>query len=129
MIKLQCVCGHKLNLPDHLANQKIRCKQCGKVMRVPDGMTASGRRRAAPGIADVDPSLRIAGSRPCPGCGEVYPPGVVVCVACGLNVDNGAMLYVSGEDQVVPPTLPEAPVPAGVEVSWWRRLVSKLLGR
>ena len=44
----------------------------------------------------------VAGSRACPGCGKFYPPSTVVCVDCGINVDSGAMLYASLEDQPAP---------------------------
>jgi len=134
VIRLQCVCGHELRLPDHLAGQQIRCKTCGKIMRVPaETASGSGRVQRAAGVTDLDPSLRIAGSRPCPGCGAVYPPGVVVCVQCGLNVDSGAMLYVSAEDQAVPPALrgeeAAAPPPPPPPRGWLARLLAKLRGR
>jgi hypothetical protein len=132
LIKLQCVCGHTLNLPEKLEGQKIRCKRCEKVMRVPSAGAATAASAGAPhgpGPSDSDPSLQIAGSRPCPGCGKLYPPSVRVCVACGVNVESGAQLYVSMEEVPLPPglrpaaLLDEAPAPPA---SWWRRLLARL---
>lgn len=96
MIKLQCKCGHNLELPDKLAGQKIRCKLCQKVMRVPRPRTGPRQHD------DSDPELLVAGSRPCPGCGKMFPPTVVICTACGVNVETGAMLYASIEEQPAP---------------------------
>ena len=100
MIKLQCVCGHLLSLPDSLDGKQVRCKRCNKVLKVRAGgssahqtpdLTASQRLR-------LEKEFVVQGSRPCPGCGKTYPPTIVVCVACGLNVDSGAMLYASLEE-------------------------------
>ncbi len=94
MIKLQCVCGHQLNLPDQLGGKKIRCKHCNKILKVPDAAGGTPARA----MPTSDPLLHVLGSRPCPGCGKIYPPTVVVCVDCGVNVDSGAMLYASLEE-------------------------------
>ncbi len=131
MIKLQCVCGHTLNLPDRRGGQKIRCKRCEKVMRVPLGSSSSSGVVKAE-RSESDPELLIAGSRPCPQCGQMYPPTVVVCVTCGINVDSGAMLYVSMEEGPPPPGVrpaaqldEERPASGG----WLGRLVRRLTGR
>ncbi len=136
MIKLQCRCGHTLNLPDHLAGQSIRCKRCEKVMTVPRARAPAappGGAQAPGAVTGQDPSLLIAGSRPCPGCGQVYPPTVAVCVKCGVNVVSGAMLYVSLEDagprpEPHPGERPAAQLPEAEErpVGWLRRLLTRL---
>lgn len=95
MIKLQCRCGHTLSLPDTLAGQKIRCKRCNKIMRVPPPSHAD--LRTAPPASDLGQSVLVQGSRHCPGCGAIYPPTITVCTGCGVNVDTGAQLYVSLE--------------------------------
>jgi hypothetical protein len=93
VIKLQCRCGHTLSLPDKLAGQKIRCKRCNKIMRVPPPSTAD--RMPADPQGELGRSMMVQGSRNCPGCGKIYPPAIRVCTECGLNVDTGAQLYVS----------------------------------
>lgn len=127
MIKLQCTCGNVLNLPDSLVGKQVRCKRCNKVLTVRGGssadagagvdLSASQRRR-------VDDELMVQGSRPCPGCGVLYPPAVVICVACGLNVDSGAMLYASLDDTKANPFAATGgpPAPGAGRPSLWQRL-------
>ena len=131
MIKLQCGCGHTLSLPDHLGGQKIRCKRCQKVMRVPSGRF-DALPAPPPAQGPSDPAFLVQGSRGCPGCGRLYPPAVVVCVDCGLNVDSGAMLYASLEDQVAPGPRADGTDPAGEDEghgaarTWFGRLLARL---
>ncbi len=122
MIKLQCTCRRMLRLPDHLGGQKIRCKHCQKVLTVPEVGT---RVFSDEGAEEDDTSeLLVAGSRICPGCGQTYPPTIVVCTACGLNLDTGAMLYASLEEQV--PDLTQGPGGRPEPKGWFGRLLSKL---
>lgn len=93
MIKLLCTCSKSHEVPDTLANQKIKCNFCGKVLKVPPPP-----KRAAPGLTDSDPTFQIPGYRKCGGCGKSYPPHVKICVECGLDLDSGALLYASMED-------------------------------
>lgn len=131
MIKLQCVCGHTLSLPDSLDGKQIRCKRCNKVLNVRAAsgtgpLTESQRIR-------VEKELTVRGTRPCPGCGKTYPPAIVVCVDCGLNVDSGAMLYASLEEQssgVKPDEKAPEDRGAALAGSAWQRLLRALgLGR
>jgi hypothetical protein len=122
VIKLQCVCGHLLTLPDELAGKQVRCKRCNKVLKVraasdEGAVTASGRRK-------VDSALTVQGTRPCPGCAKPYPPAIVVCTDCGLNIDSGAMLYASLDADAAPSAGPEAVTrkPAGL----WQRVLRGL---
>lgn len=95
MIKLQCVCGHLLSLPDDLAGKQVRCKRCNKVLKVPATRASDEGAVSASGKRKVDAALTVQGTRPCPGCAKPYPPAIVVCTECGLNIDSGAMLYAS----------------------------------
>ena len=121
MIKLQCVCGHLLSLPDDLAGKQVRCKRCNKVLKVrppsEEGpVSASGRRKAD--------AFTVQGTRPCPGCAKPYPPAIVVCTDCGLNIDSGAMLYASLDssgEAVAKPEDRRAPPPG-----LWQRLLRSL---
>lgn len=131
MIKLQCPCGSVLDLPDGLAGKQVRCKRCNKVLTVRQGAPSGGDARA--GLTEsqkvrLDRELTVQGSRPCPGCGTLYPPAVVVCVGCGLNVDSGAMLYASLDDGSGAPGAPggAAPPPAAAKPSLWRRVLTAL---
>jgi hypothetical protein len=130
VIKLQCVCGNVLSLPEQLDGKQVRCKRCNKVLKVhaqakaSENLTDSQRRR-------LDADLVVQGSRPCPGCGRTYPPSTVICIDCGLNVDSGAMLYASlessGEDKTKPE---ERRPPQKATGSLWQRLLRSLgLGR
>ena len=124
MIKLQCACGHTLELPANLAGKQVRCKRCNKVLKVPEGASPEPGKLVASGTKPrVESPLLVQGSRRCPGCAAMYPPAIVVCVACGLNVDNGAMLYASLEEtkaSAVAP--PRAPAGAGSGPSLWQRI-------
>ncbi|RMG17569.1 MAG: hypothetical protein D6731_03900 [Planctomycetota bacterium] len=117
MIRLQCVCRATLDLPDELAGEKVRCKRCQKVLKVPRPGTRVFGGRPAQGVDDSE--LLVAGSRACPGCGTVYPPAIVVCTGCGLNLETGAMLYASldpaegGSAAPTPREEPPAPRPQG----------------
>jgi hypothetical protein len=123
VIKLQCACGHLLELPANLAGKQVRCKRCNKVLKVPGAepgkLSASGSK---PRLAE--PGLLVQGSRPCPGCQTMYAPSIVVCVTCGLNVESGAMLYASLEDSpsAVAEALQKLPPP-----TLWQR-VKRALG-
>jgi hypothetical protein len=96
-IKLQCVCGKTLSVPDSLTGQKIRCKDCGKVMTVPQRSISQD-----PAKESGDDPLAVKNHRRCSGCGKSYPLTDKVCITCGLNLDTGAQLYVSLEDQSSP---------------------------
>lgn len=91
-IKLQCACGKTLGLPDHLAGEKIRCKDCGKVMTVP---RPSAVTAAAPAAEGADDPLAVRGHVRCSQCGRSYPQTDTVCTKCGINLHTGAALYVS----------------------------------
>jgi hypothetical protein len=88
-MKLQCVCGKVLNVPDSMAGERIRCKECGKVMTL------------RPSTADAEPAtktddpLTVKGHRRCSRCGRSWPVTDKICTACGVNMDTGAALYVS----------------------------------
>jgi hypothetical protein len=103
-IKLQCVCGKVLNLPDSLARQKIRCKDCDKVLTVPEPEKAVS---AGPARVEAANPLAIRGHRRCGRCGRSYPQTDKVCTKCGIDMDTGAALYVSldadGEGVAAPP--------------------------
>lgn len=88
-MKLQCVCGKVLNVPDSMAGERIRCKECGKVMTVRPSTSDS-----APAQPGAGP-LAVKGHRRCSGCGRSYPERDKICTVCGINLDTGAALYVS----------------------------------
>lgn len=92
-IRLQCVCGKALTLPDKLTGQKVRCKDCGKVMTVPAPAQTTAPAR------DSTSALEVKGHRRCSGCGTSYPSTNKVCTKCGVNMDTGAQLYVSLDEQ------------------------------
>jgi hypothetical protein len=134
-IKLQCPCGQTLQLPDTLVGKQVRCKRCNKVLTVRqstvdarDALSESQRGRLAARdsgrMQQLDKALTVQGSRPCPGCGALYAPAVVVCVGCGLNVDSGAMLYASLDDTSGSPAAKAAE--QGPPPSLWSRLLGKL---
>lgn len=122
MIKLQCTCRRMLKLPDELGGQKIRCKHCQKVLKVPE--TGTRVFSDEPAEEDDTSELLVAGSRVCPGCGQTFPPTIVVCTSCGLNLDTGAMLYASLEEQRAPQM--SQPSEAEPEQGWFGRMLSRL---
>jgi ribosomal protein L37E len=90
-MRLQCVCGKVLNnVPDSLSGQKIRCKDCGKVLTV----RPSGEVDAVKPF-DVNDPLAVRNYRPCPRCGRSWPTKDKVCTACGTDMSTGAALYTS----------------------------------
>lgn len=90
-MKLQCVCGKVLNVPDSMAGERIRCKECGKVMTVRSSTDAEPKKASS---SDNDP-LGVKGHRRCGKCGRSWPVLDKICTACGVNMDTGATLYVS----------------------------------
>lgn len=125
-----------LSLPDSLDGKQVRCKRCNKVLKVrAAGGSGAGAVTESQRIR-VEKELMVQGTRPCPGCGQTYPPAIVVCVDCGLNVDSGAMLYASLEDppsgadpQAKEPRKPEDRRPAPGASVWQRLLRTLGLGR
>ena len=94
LVKLKCGCGEILQVPKRHAGQRVKCRRCRKVLMVPSVSMPAGQ---APD-ASLDDSLRVKGSRPCPGCRKTYPPTFKVCTTCGVEIDSGALLYASMED-------------------------------
>ncbi len=125
-----------LSLPDSLDGKQVRCKRCNKVLKV---RAASGSGGASPSLSEsqrvrLEKEFTVQGTRPCPGCGKTYPPAIVVCVDCGLNVDSGAMLYASLEEQSTGAPSPGGAAPddrkSAQKASVWQRLLRALgLGR
>lgn len=95
-IKLVCVCTKELSLPDQLAGKKIKCKHCGKVLKVPDKAEFEGE--VGQQKYEENSPFFIAGMQYCPSCGRSYPAATVVCVPCGVNIKSGATLYTSVDD-------------------------------
>jgi hypothetical protein len=90
-MKLQCVCGKVLsNIPDSMAGERIRCKECGKVMTI-----RPSTEDAAPAKATAHDPFGVKGHRRCGKCGRSWPQTEKVCTACGIDMDTGAALYVS----------------------------------
>ena len=127
VIKLECKCSYTLTLPDRLAGQKIRCKRCAKVLTVPQPrmQIPATNEDSFAGAMVSDEALRVRGMRACPGCKKPYPPSVQICVGCGLNIDSGAMLYASIEEDTVSPVY-EAEKNKQAEAGFFARLLSKL---
>jgi hypothetical protein len=103
VIKLQCPCSKQLEVPETLANQKIKCKGCGKILKVPPPPKLVEAKK----VDESDPFL-VKGFRACPGCAKNYPKDVKVCVDCGMDIDSGSMLYAS-LDGTVESAAPAAP--------------------
>jgi hypothetical protein len=114
VINLLCTCQKQLEVPDHLANQKIKCKHCGKILKVP----APQRHISDEQKIDTSSPFYIKGSRQCQSCGKSYPPADKVCVKCGIDLDSGATLYASLDPEAA------APPPTKQDVG----LVARLLG-
>jgi rRNA maturation endonuclease Nob1 len=94
VFRLQCRCEKVLEVPESLANQKIKCKHCGRVLSVPP----PPKRTEAGTWANEASPFHIHGYRPCPGCGKAYPTDEKVCLACGMEIDSGALIYASVEE-------------------------------
>ena len=92
VFRLLCKCQKYLEVPETLANQKIKCKHCGKVLTVPPPP-----KKASAEMVDESSPFYIKGHRQCPGCGKQFPQHIKICVGCGIDIDKGAMLYASLE--------------------------------
>ncbi|MEZ0228104.1 MAG: hypothetical protein ACAI25_05720 [Planctomycetota bacterium] len=92
-MKLQCVCGKVLSVPDSMAGERIRCKECGKVMTIRPSTTGD----SSPAVKVPDPKdpFAVKGHRTCGKCGRSWPQTAKICTACGVDMDSGAALYVS----------------------------------
>ena len=90
-MNIKCVCGKVLsNVPDSMTGQKIRCKDCGKVLTIrPSGELDTQKP------FDVNDPLAVRDYRPCPRCGRSWPAKDKVCTGCGTDMATGAALYTS----------------------------------
>jgi DNA-directed RNA polymerase subunit RPC12/RpoP len=94
-MKLKCVCGKIFaNVPDSMIGQKLRCKDCGKVLTVKPAASSDEGAKENDGT-DV---LTVKGHRRCPACGKSWPVRDKICTACGVDMETGAALYVSLEE-------------------------------
>jgi len=107
LIRFDCEqCGARLKMQPSTAGRRAKCPKCGAVLTVPltGAPTAgspvgadhsghvsspdnhSGQAVSAP--AAVHPDASVVAGR-CPNCGIDLRPGVVLCVACGTNLQTG----------------------------------------
>jgi len=84
-MKLQCVCGKVLNVPDSMTGERIRCKACGKVMTIQP--STSDAEPAT--VNDPSDALAVKGHRRCKGCGKSWPVRDKICTGCGRQHGHG----------------------------------------
>lgn len=104
-IAVQCTCGQKLNVPDHMAGKQGKCPKCQQLLRIPSpaaGSPSPKTAAAAPAQSSAAPSaisnlLEEAGvGKPtgptCPRCSAPLKRNSVLCTSCGLNLSTGEQL-------------------------------------
>lgn len=83
--RIQCSCGKTFKIPEKFAGKKIRCLRCKQVLKIYVKPTSS-------------PDLNLEGTVQCSGCAKVFPNGTEICLACGINLKTGALIYSPQED-------------------------------
>ena len=91
-IKVKCVCGKVLKIPEQYAGKRGRCPNCGKMLPIPSleeiqKKAVAPKEVEAPGVesgAGAEPEVRH-----CPTCGAFLNPGDTVCVSCHTNLATG----------------------------------------
>ncbi|MBI4615648.1 MAG: hypothetical protein HY720_18670 [Planctomycetes bacterium] len=85
-IRFQCSCGAPMQVKDEMAGKQGKCPKCGRTITVPARETPA----AAP-VFEEEGDIRAVheASPPCPSCGTAYPPGVLVCTRCGIELATG----------------------------------------
>lgn len=113
-IKLTCNCGHAFNVSSKFAGKTGKCPNCKNPIKVPTPPAAApvanvpaapaaapmpapapgGHDPLAAAMGDVlDDAGLTQGSGPsCPKCYTDIPPGTVMCVSCGFNLQTGEQL-------------------------------------
>lgn len=111
-IAVQCSCGQKMNVPDHLAGKQGKCPKCQQLLRIPapvanPATTQAPTQKSAPPkaasqkMAAPDPGLASlldeagVGKKTgptCPRCEAPIVRGAVMCTKCGLNFSTGEQL-------------------------------------
>ncbi|MEE2675999.1 MAG: hypothetical protein VX876_03440 [Planctomycetota bacterium] len=97
-IPVSCQCGYQVDAPDHYAGQQVTCPQCQQPLAIPDAsapIAGDGLGGALEGMG-IEAS---SGGLPCPNCLDAtIPPGGIICIACGYNVETGMQM---GEGEAV----------------------------
>ncbi len=91
-IPVSCQCGYQVDAPDHYAGQQVTCPQCQQPLAIP----APSAPTAGDGLGGALEGMGIeagSGGFPCPNCLDAeIPPGGIICIACGYNVETGMQM-------------------------------------
>ena len=123
-IPIQCpACQRQYNVGDNLAGKKVKCRECGESIPVPDP-------NADPEILAIDDDAPPSPASPkggpsvkrCPSCRTPNPPTAIRCSACGYSLspeptvaveENIGVAPTSGAPKnassSAPPTTPPSP--------------------
>lgn len=109
-IRFQCSCGAPMQVKDEMAGKQGKCPKCGQTITVP----AAEAPAATPDFGEPDDIRAVhEASPPCPSCGTAYPPGVLVCTRCGIELATGQ--FVGAPPDAGPgPRISRAPLRARV---------------
>ncbi len=87
-IQVDCACGASFKVKDEMAGRKGKCPKCGGQIAVP----APAKELELELEPTTDVGLARPASPPCPSCGIVYPPQIVVCTRCGIELATGQFI-------------------------------------
>lgn len=88
-IQVTCaVCGKKLAAPDTAAGMPGKCPNCGELVRIPGGPSASPAASTAPVVQAR--AVQDEATKRCPYCAETIKAAAVKCRFCGSMLGSGA---------------------------------------
>jgi len=93
-IKVVCRCGQAFAAKDEWAGKTLKCPKCQSALAVPQAAPAANPAsplvdpQALHDLLDQEGFSSHVGVR-CPKCNEPIPPGGILCVSCGQNIQTG----------------------------------------
>lgn len=86
-IQVKCACGASFKVKDEMAGKKGKCPRCAGPIVVPAAAPAPELALELEPTTDV--GLARPSAPPCRSCGNVYPPQILICTSCGIELATG----------------------------------------
>ncbi len=107
-VKVRCRdCDHQFSAPDAARGKSVKCKECGKPVKVPDGDAEPKKaKKAEKTIEDEDffsqldlDNVDHSEKRICPKCTQDVTDEDIECPHCGVNLETGQISTKQKEKQ------------------------------
>lgn len=87
-IKVACRCGQAFAAKDELAGKTVKCPKCQAPLVIGSPPPTAAANVSLNSLLDEEGFTSHAGIR-CAKCNEAIPPGGMICIACGHNMQTG----------------------------------------